>query len=59
VLSRFPIVAHTNQDISAHAFESRGLLHCVMQLKRGYRSSTASMSISACSSAADAGRSTP
>ena len=35
VLSRYPIIAHTNQDISAHAFESRGLLHCVMQLKRG------------------------
>jgi len=35
VLSRFPIVAQANQDISAHAFESRGLLHCVMQLKRG------------------------
>ena len=35
MLSRFPIVAHTNQDISAHAFESRGLLHCEMQLKRG------------------------
>jgi endonuclease/exonuclease/phosphatase family metal-dependent hydrolase len=35
VLSRFPIVQHDNQDISAHAFESRGLLHCEMQLKRG------------------------
>ena len=35
LLSRFPIVAQANQDISAHAFESRGLLHCVMRLKRG------------------------
>ncbi len=35
VLSRFPIIAQANQDISAHAFESRGLLHCVMQLGRG------------------------
>ncbi len=35
VLSRYPIVAQTNQDISAHAFESRGMLHCVLQLKRG------------------------
>jgi len=35
LLSRFPIIAQNNQDISAHAFESRGLLHCVMQLKRG------------------------
>ena len=32
VLSRFPIVAHENLDISAHAFESRGLLHCVINL---------------------------
>jgi endonuclease/exonuclease/phosphatase family metal-dependent hydrolase len=35
LLSRFPIVAQANQDISAHAFESRGLLHCVMRLHRG------------------------
>jgi endonuclease/exonuclease/phosphatase family metal-dependent hydrolase len=35
VLSRYPIVAQTNQDISAHPFESRGMLHCVLQLKRG------------------------
>ncbi len=32
VLSRFPIVAHENLDISAHAFESRGLLHCEIRL---------------------------
>jgi endonuclease/exonuclease/phosphatase family metal-dependent hydrolase len=30
VLSRFPIVGQENQDISAHAFESRGLLHCTI-----------------------------
>ncbi len=35
VLSRFPILAQANQDISAHLFESRGMLHCVMQLQRG------------------------
>jgi endonuclease/exonuclease/phosphatase family metal-dependent hydrolase len=35
MLSRFPIVAQTNQDISAHLFESRGMLHCVMRLGRG------------------------
>lgn len=35
VLSRFPIVEQANQDISAHAFESRGMLHCVVQLQRG------------------------
>lgn len=27
ILSRFPIVASENLDVSAHAFESRGLLH--------------------------------
>ena len=35
VLSRFPIVTQDNLDISAHAFESRGLLHCVVQPRRG------------------------
>jgi endonuclease/exonuclease/phosphatase family metal-dependent hydrolase len=35
LLSRFPILAQANQDISAHLFESRGMLHCVMQLQRG------------------------
>ncbi len=35
MLSCFPIVAQENLDISAHLFESRGLLHCEMQLKRG------------------------
>ncbi|HKE42107.1 MAG TPA: endonuclease/exonuclease/phosphatase family protein [Casimicrobiaceae bacterium] len=34
ILSRFPIVAQAHQDISAHVFENRGLLHCVMQLRR-------------------------
>ncbi len=28
ILSRYPIVRWDNQDISAHGFESRGLLHC-------------------------------
>jgi len=32
VLSRFPIIGQENQDISAHVFESRGLLHCAMKL---------------------------
>jgi len=32
VLSRYPIVAQENEDISAHAFESRGLLHCEVKL---------------------------
>src|SRR4029079_10158816 len=32
VLSRFPIVAHENHDISAHQFESRGMLHCEIKL---------------------------
>lgn len=32
ILSRYPIVKWDNQDISAHRFESRGLLHCEMQM---------------------------
>jgi endonuclease/exonuclease/phosphatase family metal-dependent hydrolase len=32
VLSRFPIMEQVNQDISAHPFESRGLLHCTLKL---------------------------
>jgi len=35
VLSRFPIVSFENQDISAHAFESRGMLHCELDLGAG------------------------
>jgi endonuclease/exonuclease/phosphatase family metal-dependent hydrolase len=32
LLSRFPIVLQENEDISAHAYESRGLLHCTVSL---------------------------
>ncbi len=32
VLSRFPMVAHENIDISDHRFESRGLLHCEFEV---------------------------
>src|SRR5438045_8102865 len=32
VLSRFPIVGQEHQDISAHIFEQRGLLHCEIKL---------------------------
>lgn len=32
LLSRFPILSTENQDISAYAFESRGLLHCTVRL---------------------------
>ena len=28
ILSRYPILKSENQDVSAHAFERRGLLHC-------------------------------
>jgi endonuclease/exonuclease/phosphatase family metal-dependent hydrolase len=28
ILSRYPIIKSENQDVSAHAFERRGLLHC-------------------------------
>jgi len=32
ILSRYPIVRWDNQDVSAHRFESRGLLHCEIPL---------------------------
>jgi endonuclease/exonuclease/phosphatase family metal-dependent hydrolase len=32
ILSRFPIVSWDNQDVSAYAFESRGLLHCELNV---------------------------
>lgn len=32
ILSRFPIVSAENQDVSAHRFEQRGLLHCEVAL---------------------------
>lgn len=28
ILSRYPIISESNEDISAHRFERRGLLHC-------------------------------
>ncbi|MDD2684628.1 MAG: endonuclease/exonuclease/phosphatase family protein [Gallionella sp.] len=35
VLSRFPIAAVSNRDVSAHRFESRGLLHCELDVAGG------------------------
>ncbi|ADE11216.1 endonuclease/exonuclease/phosphatase family protein [Sideroxydans lithotrophicus] len=32
VLSRFPILQAFNKDVSAHRFESRGLLHCEVEI---------------------------
>ncbi|MEO8331383.1 MAG: endonuclease/exonuclease/phosphatase family protein [Gallionella sp.] len=32
ILSRFPILQTLNLDVSAHRFESRGLLHCEIEL---------------------------
>jgi len=32
ILSRYPILKWDNQDISAHRFESRGVLHCEMEM---------------------------
>jgi len=32
-LSRFAIVSSRNQDISDHAYESRGILHCVVNIE--------------------------
>ncbi len=37
ILSRYPIVQTFNTDISAHRFESRGLLHCEVELPGGQR----------------------
>jgi endonuclease/exonuclease/phosphatase family metal-dependent hydrolase len=37
ILSRYPIVQTLNTDISAHRFESRGLLHCEVELTGGQR----------------------
>lgn len=31
LLSRYPILSSRNQDVSDHAYESRGILHCVVQ----------------------------
>lgn len=33
ILSRFPIVQSRNCDVSAHRFESRGLLHCEIDVR--------------------------
>ncbi|HYD93734.1 MAG TPA: endonuclease/exonuclease/phosphatase family protein [Noviherbaspirillum sp.] len=35
LLSRFPVVSASNRDVSDHAFESRGILHCVVQTPAG------------------------
>lgn len=37
ILSRFPILQSLNNDISAHRFESRGLLHCEIEVVAGQR----------------------
>ena len=31
LLSRYPVLSANNRDVSDHAFESRGILHCVVQ----------------------------
>ena len=36
ILSRYPIASWGNQDISAHRFESRGVLHCELTLPDGH-----------------------
>jgi len=35
LLSRYPVLSATNQDVSDHAFESRGILHCVVETPQG------------------------
>jgi endonuclease/exonuclease/phosphatase family metal-dependent hydrolase len=32
ILSRYPIISAENQDVSTHAYESRGLLHCAIDV---------------------------
>lgn len=32
LISRYPIVTITNQDISANRYESRGILHCIVRI---------------------------
>lgn len=32
LLSNFPIVHHSNQDVSDHAYEKRGILHCIVKM---------------------------
>jgi endonuclease/exonuclease/phosphatase family metal-dependent hydrolase len=34
LLSSFPILSSRNQDVSDHAFEARGILHCVVQTQK-------------------------
>lgn len=33
LLSRFPIASSNNRDVSDHAYESRGILHCVVEMQ--------------------------
>jgi endonuclease/exonuclease/phosphatase family metal-dependent hydrolase len=37
ILSRYPILNWDNQDISAHRFESRGVLHCEMEMPGSHK----------------------
>lgn len=37
ILSKFPIIATENLDVSAHPFEQRGLLHAVVQIEGSVR----------------------
>jgi endonuclease/exonuclease/phosphatase family metal-dependent hydrolase len=34
LLSRYPIVGQENRDVSDHALEKRGILHCVVEVER-------------------------
>jgi endonuclease/exonuclease/phosphatase family metal-dependent hydrolase len=33
LLSNFPIVHHANEDVSDHAYEKRGILHCILKVQ--------------------------
>jgi endonuclease/exonuclease/phosphatase family metal-dependent hydrolase len=54
LLSSFPIGNQHNHDVSDHAYEQRGILHCVLETPAG--PSTATSCTSACSKAAAGAR---
>ena len=35
LLSKLPIASHTNDDVSDHAYEQRGILHCILETEVG------------------------
>ena len=46
ILSRYPIISTANEDVSSHAFERRGLLHCEIGWPRALLSTSLPTSLS-------------